>query len=195
MLPAESVCALRPQRASSPRTRQMGEVSAHHRGGVPRGGRAARSGLVHRSILREEVRKLAHKHHVPIEEFKIAGLHDVLDALKTLPPATEHKCVAASLATIETGMPRLIDRAQAWAIGDVSAHPEPARIRRGGRLPRGHHGRPRRGRPLHIAAPDMDREYGASLGNRRRHPGGGEHGHVARARRLSRCATLAWIHD
>ena len=27
--------------------------------------------------------------------------------------------MAASLATIETGMPRLIDRAQAWATGDV----------------------------------------------------------------------------
>ena len=51
---------------------------------------------------------------------KLPGLHDVLDALKTLPPATEQKCVAASLATIETGMPRLIDRAQAWALGDVA---------------------------------------------------------------------------
>jgi uncharacterized protein YbaP (TraB family) len=56
---------------------------------------------------------------VRIEEFKIAGLHDVLDALKTLPRETEQKCVAASLATIETGMPRLTDRAQAWATGDV----------------------------------------------------------------------------
>jgi uncharacterized protein YbaP (TraB family) len=76
-------------------------------------------GLSTRLDLGDEVRSLAHKHHVHIEEFKIAGLHDVLDALKTLPPATEQKCVAASLATIETGMPRLIDRAQAWATGDV----------------------------------------------------------------------------
>jgi hypothetical protein len=42
-----------------------------------------------------------------------------LDALKTLPQQTEEKCVAASLATIESGMPRLMDRAQAWATGDV----------------------------------------------------------------------------
>jgi uncharacterized protein YbaP (TraB family) len=76
-------------------------------------------GLSTRLDLADEVRSLARKHHVHIEEFKIAGLHDVLDALKTLPPATEQKCVAASLATIETGMPRLIDRAQAWATGDV----------------------------------------------------------------------------
>jgi uncharacterized protein YbaP (TraB family) len=76
-------------------------------------------GLSTRLDLADEVRSLARKHHVRIEEFKIAGLHDVLDALKTLPPATEQKCVAASLATIEAGMPRLTERAQAWATGDV----------------------------------------------------------------------------
>jgi uncharacterized protein YbaP (TraB family) len=76
-------------------------------------------GLSTRLDLADEVRKLAHKHHVRIEEFKVAGFHDVLDALKTLPPTTENKCVAASLATIETGLPRLIDRAQAWATGDI----------------------------------------------------------------------------
>jgi uncharacterized protein YbaP (TraB family) len=76
-------------------------------------------GLSTRLDLADEVRSLARKHHVRIDEFKIAGLHDVLDALKTLPATTEQKCVAASLATIETGMPRLIDRAQAWATGDV----------------------------------------------------------------------------
>ena len=76
-------------------------------------------GLSTRLDLADEARSLAHRHHVRIEEFKIAGLHDVLDALKTLPAVTEQKCVAASLATIETGMPRLVDRAQAWATGDV----------------------------------------------------------------------------
>jgi uncharacterized protein YbaP (TraB family) len=76
-------------------------------------------GLSTRLDLAEEVRALAHKHHVRIEEFKVTGLHDVLDALKALPAATENKCVAASLATIETGLPRLIDRAQAWTTGDI----------------------------------------------------------------------------
>jgi len=76
-------------------------------------------GLSTRLDLAEEVRSLAHKHHVRVEEFKVTGLHDVLDALKTLPAATENKCVAASLATIETGLPRLIDRAQAWTTGDI----------------------------------------------------------------------------
>jgi uncharacterized protein YbaP (TraB family) len=78
-----------------------------------------RIGLSTRLDLVEEVRSLAHKHHVRVEEFKIAGLRDILDALKTMPPATEQKCVAASLATLETGLPRLIDRAQAWATGNV----------------------------------------------------------------------------
>lgn len=78
-----------------------------------------RIGLSTRLDLAEEVRTLARKHHVRIEEFKIAGLRDILDALKSLPPATEDKCVAASLATLETGLPRLIDRAKAWATGDV----------------------------------------------------------------------------
>jgi uncharacterized protein YbaP (TraB family) len=77
-------------------------------------------GLSTRLDLTDEVRTLARKHRVHIEEFKIAGLHDVLDALKTLPQPTEQKCVAASLATIEIGMPRLMDRAQAWATGDVA---------------------------------------------------------------------------
>jgi uncharacterized protein YbaP (TraB family) len=88
-------------------------------------------GLSTRLDLPDEVRSLARKHHVRVEEFKIAGLHDVLDALKSLPPETEDKCVAASLATMETGMPRLIDRAQAWATGDVQRildNPEPPEV-------------------------------------------------------------------
>jgi uncharacterized protein YbaP (TraB family) len=78
-----------------------------------------RIGLSTKLDLAEEVRSLARKHHVRIEEFKIAGLRDILDALKSLPPATEQKCVAASLATLESGLPRLIERARAWATGNV----------------------------------------------------------------------------
>jgi uncharacterized protein YbaP (TraB family) len=78
-----------------------------------------RIGLSTKLDLADEVRSLARKHHVRIEEFKIAGLRDILDALKTLPPATEQKCVAASLATLESGLPRLMDRARAWATGNV----------------------------------------------------------------------------
>jgi hypothetical protein len=65
------------------------------------------------------VRKLAKSHHVRVEELKIAGVRDVLDALKTMPPATESACVEASLVTIERDLPRLVERAQAWATGNV----------------------------------------------------------------------------
>jgi uncharacterized protein YbaP (TraB family) len=90
-----------------------------------------RIGLSTRLDLAEEVRSLARKHHVRLEEFKIGGMRDLLDALKTLPPATENKCVAASLATLEGGLPRLIERAKAWATGNVEriqSLPEPTEV-------------------------------------------------------------------
>jgi len=38
------------------------------------------------------MRTLAKKHHVRVEEIQIAGVSDVMEALKTLPPATENAC-------------------------------------------------------------------------------------------------------
>jgi uncharacterized protein YbaP (TraB family) len=76
-------------------------------------------GLSTRLDLGAAVRVLAKKHHVRIEELKIAGVHDVLDALKTMPPATENACVEASLVTVEKDLPRLVERARAWATGDL----------------------------------------------------------------------------
>ena len=77
------------------------------------------AGLSTRVDLGAALRTLARKHGVRVEEVKIAGVSDVLVALKTMPPATENACVAASLVTVESGLPRLIDRAQAWAGGNV----------------------------------------------------------------------------
>jgi hypothetical protein len=77
------------------------------------------------------VRTLAKKHGVRIQEVRIAGVGDVLDALKSMQPATENTCVEASLVTIESGLPRLMDRAQAWATGNVERIenlPEPAEV-------------------------------------------------------------------
>jgi uncharacterized protein YbaP (TraB family) len=76
-------------------------------------------GLSTRVDLGAAMRTLAKRHHVEVEEIKIAGVSDVMEALKTLPPATENTCVAASLVTIERDLPRLVDRAQAWASGNV----------------------------------------------------------------------------
>jgi uncharacterized protein YbaP (TraB family) len=77
------------------------------------------AGLSARLDIGNEVRALARKHDVRIEELKVAGLRDFLDALKTMPSATENTCVAAALATIESGLPLLVARAQAWVTGDV----------------------------------------------------------------------------
>ncbi|MGO9512855.1 MAG: TraB/GumN family protein [Steroidobacteraceae bacterium] len=88
-------------------------------------------GLSARLDLGAAVRSLAKKHDVRVEEVKIAGVGDVLEALKTMPPATENTCVEASLVTIESGLPRLIDRARAWATGNVERIenlPEPAEV-------------------------------------------------------------------
>jgi uncharacterized protein YbaP (TraB family) len=76
-------------------------------------------GLSTRLDLGAAVRALAAKHGVRVEELKIAGVRDFLEVLKTLPPATENACVAASLVTVEKDLPRLVDRAQAWASGNV----------------------------------------------------------------------------
>jgi len=76
-------------------------------------------GLSTRLDIGAAMRSLAKKHYVHVEEIKIAGVSDVMEALKTLPPATENACVAASLATVESDLPRLVDRAQAWASGNV----------------------------------------------------------------------------
>jgi uncharacterized protein YbaP (TraB family) len=89
------------------------------------------AGLSTRLDLPEEVRSLAKKHRVHIDEFKVAGWRDVLDALKSIPPETENKCVAASLGVTENGIPRLIERAQAWATGDferIESLPEPPEL-------------------------------------------------------------------
>ncbi len=88
-------------------------------------------GLSTRLDVGSEVRKLARRHDVPIDEVRHAGLSDALDALKTLPPDIENTCVAAILATIETGLPRLVERARAWATGDVAriqGLPEPPEV-------------------------------------------------------------------
>jgi uncharacterized protein YbaP (TraB family) len=90
-----------------------------------------RAGLSARLDLGAAVRSLAKKHGVRVEEVKIAGVGDFLAALKTMPPATENTCVDASLVTIEKGLPQLIDRARAWATGNVEHirnNPEPPEV-------------------------------------------------------------------
>jgi len=76
-------------------------------------------GLSMRLDLGAAVRLLAKVRHVRVEELKVAAVGDMLDALKTMPAATEDTCVAASLVTMESALPRLIERAQAWVDGNI----------------------------------------------------------------------------
>ena len=76
-------------------------------------------GLSTRVDMGAAMRTLAKNHGVRIEEVKIAGVSDVLEALKTMSPAAENACVAASLVTVESDLPRLLERAQAWAGGNI----------------------------------------------------------------------------
>ena len=88
-------------------------------------------GLSARLDLGAAVRTLAKKRDVPVEEVKIAGVGDLVDALKSMPASTENTCVDASLVTVESGLPQLIDRARAWATGNIESiqsHPEPAQV-------------------------------------------------------------------
>jgi len=76
-------------------------------------------GLSTRLDLGAAVRVLAQKHGVRVEELKVAGVNDALDALKDMPSTAENICVEASLVTVEQDLPRLVERAQAWADGNV----------------------------------------------------------------------------
>lgn len=78
-----------------------------------------RVNLSMRLDLGAALRNLAKKHGVRVEEIKVTGASDMLEALKTMPAATERTCVEASLSTLESGLPRLVERAQAWAEGNV----------------------------------------------------------------------------
>ena len=77
------------------------------------------AGLSMRLDLGAALRILAKDKHVRVEEVKMAGTGDMLAALKTLPAEAEKTCVQASLVTIESAMPRLMERARAWADGDI----------------------------------------------------------------------------
>ena len=140
-----------------------------------------RVGLSTRLDLGAAVRVLAKKHHVRIDELKIAGVHDVLDALKTMPPATENACVDASLATVEKDLP-------GTGVGDRQhrTHRQPAQALRGRRVPRGARCGHRRERPDRAGAAHVARQHGKIFARRRRDRRRGEYGHVIGKRRAAR---------
>ncbi len=90
-----------------------------------------RAGLSTRVDLGAAVRMLAQKRRIAVEEIDVAGVGDVMEALKSLTPASENLCVEAAIATIEHDLPRLDERARAWSRGDIErikSLPEPAEV-------------------------------------------------------------------
>jgi uncharacterized protein YbaP (TraB family) len=79
-----------------------------------------RHGLSARLDVSLAVRRLAHQRHVPVEDLAVPGAAELFDALRTVAPDLESRCFALVLTTIETGMPLLAARADAWATGDVA---------------------------------------------------------------------------
>jgi len=78
-----------------------------------------KNGLSARLDVSLAVRRLARKHHVPIDEVKIPGAPDLLDALRSVGPEAESRCVASIVGTVESGLPLLAQRADAWSSGDL----------------------------------------------------------------------------
>jgi uncharacterized protein YbaP (TraB family) len=78
-----------------------------------------KNGLSARLDVSLAVRRLARKHHVRVDEVKIPGAPDLLDALKNVAPEAESRCVASIVGTVESGLPLLAQRADAWSSGDL----------------------------------------------------------------------------
>lgn len=78
-----------------------------------------KNGLSTRLDVSLAVRRLARDRHVKIDEVKIPGATDLLQALKTVTPDAENRCIGAMLDTVEHGMPAMVARAAAWSSGDL----------------------------------------------------------------------------
>ncbi len=78
-----------------------------------------KNGLSERLDVSLAVRRLARQRHVRIDEVKVPGAPDLLGALKNISPEAESGCVAAILDTVESGLPQLAERADAWSSGDL----------------------------------------------------------------------------
>jgi uncharacterized protein YbaP (TraB family) len=77
-------------------------------------------GLSDRLDVSLAVRRLAREKHVSITELQTPGASDLLRGLRSLPAAAERACFTTLVETVETGVPALAARADAWAGGDVA---------------------------------------------------------------------------
>jgi uncharacterized protein YbaP (TraB family) len=79
----------------------------------------AATGLSDRLDVSLTVRRLAREKHVAVIELNTPGAADMLKTLQAAAPAAELACFTTLVATVETGIPALAERADAWASGDA----------------------------------------------------------------------------
>ena len=79
----------------------------------------ARVGLSNRLDVALTVRRLAREKHLESVELQTPGAPDLLASLRALRPAAERTCLTSLLDTVESGLPALAARADAWASGDI----------------------------------------------------------------------------
>jgi uncharacterized protein YbaP (TraB family) len=79
----------------------------------------AGQGLSDRLDVALAVRRLARDKHITVTELNTPGAPDMLKALQVVAPAAELGCFTTLVQTVETGIPALAERADAWASGDV----------------------------------------------------------------------------
>ncbi len=79
----------------------------------------AGAGLSDRLDVSLTVRRLARERHITVTELNTPGAADMLKALQAVPPAAEVACLTTLVETVETGIPALAARADAWASGDL----------------------------------------------------------------------------
>jgi uncharacterized protein YbaP (TraB family) len=79
------------------------------------------AGLTGHDEAEKTVLKLAARRHVPVSRAVLA-VEDPSGALKevgALPPSIEVSCLETTIARLETDLPAMQQRAEAWAVGDV----------------------------------------------------------------------------
>lgn len=83
-----------------------------------------KSGLVQRPLVWERVGELARQHKVHIRRrtftTRLGNIRPLIEDLATLPREQEVACLADTLDYIDTELPKIRRRAQAWAVGDLA---------------------------------------------------------------------------
>lgn len=81
------------------------------------------SDLTSRNDIQDEVLRLARRHGVAIERtsLKLDDPRGILTEADEIPRAAEIGCLDATVARLETDLPAMRERAQAWSVGDVAA--------------------------------------------------------------------------